>query len=281
MRLRCLLPLVCGLLLPAHAAAQSGFRGEVNVEAGYARNSADSLDAALGQRERGNASLNARLIWNGALSSNWSLDTAYVADLRHGGDVALARSQRLLASTLYVDPNRTALWHLDHTASDHGRSYLAHRIDRLSLGYGDARLVLRFGRQALTWGSGLVFHPLDLFNPFAPNATYTAYKPGADMLYGQWLFDSGADIQGVLVPRRDPVSSRLASSQSSAGIKWHGFAGQDGQLGIDLLLARDYRADVLGVGASGSWGGASWSAEVVPTRLAGNGTHTSLLANMQ
>ena len=80
------------------------------------------------------------------------------------------------------------------------------RIDRLSIAYTGAHLVVRAGRQALTWGAGLVFRPMDLFDPFAPDATDTEYKPGTDMLYGQYLFDDGSDLQAVIVPR--PAASR-------------------------------------------------------------------------
>jgi hypothetical protein len=263
------------VLLPTlPAAAQSGFKGEINAEAGYADNSSDSLDAAWGERSHGDTNLDLRLMWSGALVGNWNVDAAYLAQARHGGDVVLQRNQR----TATIDPYRTAWWPLQHTVSDHDRTYIDQRIDRLALGYSNANLVLRLGRQALTWGSGLVFHPMDLFNPFSPNATYTSYKPGGDMLYGQWLFDSGADLQGVAVPRRDPVTGRLTSAQSSAGMKWHGFAGQTG---FDLLLARDYSSAVFGIGASGALGDASWSAEAIPTHLDGGATFTSLLANMQ
>jgi len=140
---------------------------------------------------------------------------------------------------------------------------------------------LRLGRQALTWGGGLVFHPMDLFNPFAPDATYTAYKPGSDMLYGQWLFNDGSDLQAAWVPRRDPGSGHLSNSQSSGGVKWHGFAGARQQFGIDLMLARDYRAQVFGLAVNGALGGATWTAEWVPTRRPGGGTQTSALLNAQ
>jgi hypothetical protein len=60
---------------------------------------------------------------------------------------------------------------------------------------------VRVGRQALTWGSGLVFRPMDLFNPFSPTATDTEYKPGADMVYVQQVFADGSDLQLIVVPR--------------------------------------------------------------------------------
>lgn len=262
--------------LPVHA--QSSFKGEVKVQTGYETNSQDSLDAFYGEADRWDNDLRLRLMGSHSFASNWSLSAAYLLQTRYGGAVKLNREER---GTYYISPDSTALWHLDHTFRDSGNTYVAQRLDRLILGYTGAHLVVKLGRQALTWGGGLVFHPMDLFNPFAPNATDTEYKPGTDLLYGQWLFNNGSDIQGVVAPRRNPYTGSVATDWSSAGMKWHGFFGTTQQFGADLLLARDYGATVGGVGLSGPLRGGTWTAEVVPTDLAGGHVRTSLLANFQ
>jgi hypothetical protein len=267
--------------LPAMGFAQDGFRGELDLEGALAGNTADSLDAALGVRGRSEQDVRLRLMWSRTLASGWGADVAYLAVGSHGGGVTLTRREQAADPGLYVDPRRTALLRLSHVVTDHDEYYAEHRFDRLALSYSGTHLVLRIGRQALTWGSGLVFHPMDLFNPFAPNATYTAYKPGTDMLYAQWLFDSGADVQGVAVPRRNPGTGHVEADQSSAGLKWRRFVGRRQQFGVDLMLAKDYRDTVLGAGISGSAAGASWTAEIVPARLHGGGIRTSALANVQ
>jgi hypothetical protein len=277
---RVLLFALC-LVLSFRESSQAGFKGEIDLESGYAGNTRDSLDAALGERSRWDQSLTARLMWSETFSSGWSLDTAYLANARYGRGVELLRTERASDPLFPVDPDRTSLWHLNHVLIDHDQTYAEHRLDRLALGYSSSHLVVRIGRQALTWGSGLVFHPMDLFNPFPPNATYTTYKPGTDMIYGQWLFNGGADVQGVVVPHRDPDRGSVIGDQSSAGVKWHGFLGQNQTIGIDVLLAQNFRTQVLGIGASGALGGASWNAEAVPTRLDDNSLLTSYLANAQ
>ena len=268
-------------LLSAFTAANAGFKGEIDLTGSHSRNAGNSLDAALGEQNHWDQDLIVRLMWSTDLGDGWRLDAAYLAEARHGGGVALTRRRRAIDPLDAVNPSETTLMNLDHTFIDDDQTHVAHRIDRLALGYSSSHLVLRLGRQALTWGGGLVFHPMDLFNPFPPNATYTAYKPGADMLYSQWLFDSGADLQGVVVPRRDPDTGDVAADQSSAGIKWKTFFGRDRQLGLDLLLCQDYRAQVLGIGLSGPLGGAAWTTEVVPTRLDDGDVRTTFLANVQ
>jgi hypothetical protein len=277
---RTLLLALC-FVLSIHVSAQAGLMGEVDLESGYADNTRDSLDAALGERSRWDQSLTTRLMWSDTFASGWNLDAAYLLEARYGRGVELLRTERASDPLFPVDPDRTSLWHLNHVLTDHDQTYAEHRLDRLAVGYSSSHLVVRIGRQALTWGSGLVFHPMDLFNPFPPNATYTTYKPGTDMLYGQWLFNSGADVQGVMVPRSDRRTGSLTDDRSSAGVKWHGFYGQNESIGVDVLLAQNYQTQVLGVGASGPLGGASWNAEVVPARLDDNSLRTSFLANSQ
>ncbi|MDX2497114.1 MAG: hypothetical protein QNL11_04335, partial [Desulfobacterales bacterium] len=45
---------------------------------------------------------------------------------------------------------------------------LYHRLDRFFLALQPNWGSVRIGRQALTWGNGLIFNPMDLLNPFAP-----------------------------------------------------------------------------------------------------------------
>jgi hypothetical protein len=266
---------------PAPADATSSFKGELKLQGQYLDVPADSLAAALGIGGHLDSALNLRLMGEGRLGPGWSWDSALVLDMRHGEGVELERRLHAYDPALFTPPERRNWWDLQHTFTDTGKDYAALRIDRLSLAYSGEHAVIRLGRQVLTWGGGLVFHPMDLFNPFPPNAVDTEYKAGSDMLYGQWLFDSGADIQGVIAPRRDPLTGDLESDQSAAGLKWHGFAGSTQQYGYEIMAARNYRSDILGLGLSGALGGATWTAEVVPTRLSDGGLRTSWLANMQ
>ena len=119
---------------------------------------------------------------------------------------------------------------------------------------------MRFGRQALSWGNGLFYAPMDLVNPFDPAAVDKEYKAGDDMLYGQYLRDNGADVQGAYVVRRNVLSGDVEADEATVAIKYHGFAGA-GE--FDLLVAHHYGDAVIGVGASHGIGGAQWSADVV------------------
>jgi hypothetical protein len=136
------------------------------------------------------------------------------------------------------------------------------RLDRASVAYTGRKTVIRFGRQAISWGNGLLFTPMDIFNPFDPSAVDKEYKSGDDMLYGQYLLDNGNDLQAVAVVRRHPSSGEVEKDESSMAVKYHGFlAGHE----YDLLLAEHYGERVFGLGASTDYGGAVWRCDLVWT----------------
>ena len=204
----------------------------------------------------------------------WEGNLHYLADWQHGSGVTLDRQ---LADAGVTDPTEALAqsdwWRLDPSGINGNRTRSHLRADRMWLGYTGQHLVFRVGRQALTWGSGQVFHPMDLFDPFAPTATDTEYKRGADMLYGQWLFDDGSDVQGIVVPRRSPADGTLHPQSSSAALHWHraGYPMQS-----NWLLARDYGDTVLGANLSGPAGDATWSLEAVSTLKDRGGVAVSL-----
>lgn len=169
------------------------------------------------------------------------------------------------------------LFDLTDETTDRKSVAAVHRFDRLSLGYSGQRLVVRAGRHAVSWGNGLVFNPLDIFNPFSPTAVDKDYKTGDDMIYGQWLFDGGDDVQIIVLPRRDPVSHDLEADQGSIAFKYHGMeAGID----YDLLAARHYDEPLLGIGLAKDWHGAIWRIDVSVTELGDGGHATSFLTNL-
>lgn len=136
-------------------------------------------------------------------------------------------------------------WNLTDTISDNSSQLAVQRLDRLNVGYTGDKTVIRFGRQALSWGNGLIYNPVDFVNPFNPAAVDTEYKLGEDMLYAQYLLDNGSDWQLAFVQRRDE-DGNASSEQSSAALKFHGF-GLEWE--YDLLLAKNL--DELIVGAGG------------------------------
>jgi hypothetical protein len=181
--------------------------------------------------------------------SGWTFDANYQLVALYGDSFVLPDDRRR-----YFD--------LTSVIDEGSKSALVHRLDRLSLGYTSEKFVARLGRQALSWGNALFYAPMDLVNPFNPATIDIEYKAGDDLLYMQYLADSGSDVQGAYVVRRNYLSGDVDSRSATTAVKYHGFVGA-GE--IDVLLARHYQDDVLGFGASHALGGAHWSGDLVIT----------------
>jgi len=178
----------------------------------------------------------------------------------------------LLPPSLPDDDGRW--WDLTDTLGDSGSPAAVQRLDRLNVAYTGDRAVLRIGRQAVSWGNGLIYNPVDFFNPFDPVAVDTEYKLGEDMVYGQYLLQDGSDWQAVFVQRRDE-QGRATGEQSSSALKFHGF-GLESE--YDLLLAENFNQFMVGAGGLANLGEAVLRGDITFVD-ADDGWVTSLVAN--
>lgn len=203
--------------------------------------------------------------------SHWRLSLDY--QLQGQGGSQTAYQQQL---SPYQNPDKTQLFNLTQKLVNQNDLLIWQRLDRLSLSYTKADYSVRFGRQALSWGNGNLFNPMDLFNPFAPNAIDTEYKSGSDMLNVQWLLASGDEVTAIAVPRRDAQTQTLDSKQSSAAMKGYHFGET---LEWQWMVAQDYQDWVGAISLSGAWLQGAWNLDVVPTYLASKKLKTSVVAN--
>ena len=109
--------------------------------------------------------------------------------------------------------------------------------------------------------NGLIYNPVDFFNPFDPAAVDKEYKSGDDMLYGQYLQDSGNDFEFVAVWRRN-AEGDTDQAVNTQTLKYHAFIGQ-GEL--DVVAARHYDDNIFSAGGLTSLGGAILRGDAVIT----------------
>src|SRR2546430_2280216 len=128
-------------------------RLELEDTGAFARSS--SVDALLGARNRNDLIGNLRISWEPVWGS-WSFALHYVASLDDGDGVRLQRAEK----GLLLSPPPT-WFNFTETFADHAQILGTQKIDRLSIAYTSPHFVVRIGRQVLTWGSGLVFRPMD------------------------------------------------------------------------------------------------------------------------
>jgi hypothetical protein len=169
---------------------------------------------------------------------------------------------------------------LTKTIKEDSDSVWYHRLDRLFLTILPKWGVVTFGRQAVTWGNGLLFNPMDLFNPFSPADIDREYKVGDDLVFTQFSMERIGDFQFLYVPRRDPISGDVQWAQSSLAGKLH---ISQGTTEFDIMTAIHYEDTVFGLGSAGYLGGAAWRIDAVWTFLEedrGTEDYVSLVANI-
>ena len=261
----------CALTFASPLAAQD-LSGRVKQTYRCVSAGADSMVAAFGGPQYTGIYGNTRLMWSKRWGE-WAAVAHYKLSLETGESAAITRA---MSGAMPALPPST-YFDLSRTISDSDDLIATHSIDRLSLSYSAPSFVVRVGRQALTWGSGMAFRPMDLVAPFSPATMDTEFKPGADMIYMQWLMNDGSDLELIAVPRREVAGGPATMEASTFGMRYQTSVGD---LGVNVIAARDHGDWTAGLGLSGSLGGAAWNAEIVPTQLADGSVRTSGMVNI-
>lgn len=152
---------------------------------------------------------------------------------------------------------------LTRDIEDGSRHVSFHRLDRLALQWQPGDWSITLGRQAVSWGSGIVFQPMDLFNPFSPTVVDRDYKAGDDLVLIDRLLPNGHDLQLLHVLRRDE-EGHVTDEVSSTAFKWHGYWKA---LEFEVLAARHYDEEVAGVTLRVPLGQALLRTDIVGTRV--------------
>lgn len=247
-------------MLPSQVTAEFDWTGHVK-----ARLLSEHFDDGSVFRQSGDAAFvdaESDLRLNFAYSASpWKLDAAWqlLAGVGDATGLRLAAGDNPGAFEVPDRDDGRRLWNLADNLYTGSRSEWRHRVDRLTVSRVGERSVIRLGRQALTWGNGLYFAPLDIVNPFDPAAIDTEYKAGDDMLYAQYLRGNGDDIEAAVVFRRDPLTGDASADERTLAFRYN-HHGNDTQYSV--LLASSYGDPLLGFGWNRSVGGAVWRTDV-------------------
>ncbi len=165
---------------------------------------------------------------------------------------------------------------MHHLVRSTDQQHIVTEIDRLYASFSFMDISWSVGRTALSWGNGMAFSVLDIFNPFDPLRIDQEYKPGTDMIFAQYNVDSWNDIQVLVVPRRDPVDFQIDAEFSSLAVKFHRIEGRQD---LDLLLASHYDETIFGIGYANDLSGYLWRNDLlfVDTQA---GREVSALSNL-
>lgn len=257
------------LVVPAGAFADDWqFGGHLKYQLTASEYSPENIFAIYGKPNPLDHYFDARLKAD-KKTDRWHYTVHYEVLGLYGDTIQTLKALPSLPGLSPVPNDDRRLLNLSQAFSINDRFAGVGRIDRLQASYTKNQLVLRIGRQAISWGNGLFFNPMDLVAPFSPTAISKEYKTGDDMVYGQWLYANGSDMQAVLLPRRN-AGGDVDDRESSYTLKYRGTAGT---IGYDLLAAQHYNEPVIGIGLSGDWRGAVLRGDLVDQ----SGTQSAIL----
>ncbi|MCK4767884.1 MAG: hypothetical protein KAS28_05790 [Desulfobacula sp.] len=205
---------------------------------------------------------NVRLFDKFILSEKIYFEAHYEAFLKSGDTY-----KKQLYLQKYFDPSdidKRRLLDLTKTIKETEDYVLWNRLDRLFFSIKPSWGDIIVGRQAVTWGNGLIFNPMDLFNPFAPSDTVRDYKMGDDLISLGFNTELLGECNLLYVPRRDAITGEVDFKNSSVAGKFHFFAGD---IEMDVMGALHYNEAVLGLGGSGYFKDAVWRADLVWSTL--------------
>ena len=179
----------------------------------------------------------------------------------HGDTIAASLGQDSAVNQVVTDDNLRR-WDWTWNVSRGANHEAVHRLDRLALMWQPGDWSITVGRQAVSWGSGMVFQPMDLFSPFSPTVVDRDYKPGDDLILIDRLLKNGHDLQALHIVRNDR-DGELSSKAASTAVKWHGFAAN---LEFEVVAGRHYDEPVYAVSARLPVGQALMRTDLVASR---------------
>jgi hypothetical protein len=245
------------------ASLDSDWGGHIKVKGSTSWIDKESILKITGDSPYNDGYLEARIKNILNLSEDVYLESHYEAVIL-GGDTKRKTNELVKIVGLPIDENLfffnqvnddRRLFNLTKITNEENNYIAYQRLDRLCLTLKPKWGMISIGRQALTWGNGLLFNPMDLFNPFSPTDIEKDYKTGDDMVVAQWTIKPSGDIQLLYVPRRDLSAHDIQWDQSSLAGKWH-FAV--GKTELDIMGAKHYNDYIVGVGSTGYLMSAAW-----------------------
>ncbi len=260
---------LCSMSVLHACEAEWAARIQLNTSVEYYHN--DELLAKIQEHNRfSNGALDARVNGSVYLSDAISLHAAYEIIGQTRKTIPEITDTGLpLRSSLFItsrQKNNDTLFSLTKVLEQNEEYVLYHRIDRLFFSYIGELGNVYIGRQALTWGKGLLFNPADLLTPFAPSDIIRDYKAGSDMIVYQHAFERVQDLQLVGVPRKDEKGN-LSMDESTFGIKLTlPIADND----VDLFLLKNRQDPVIGAGMVSSLGNGMLRADLTWTSVNAN-----------
>jgi hypothetical protein len=162
-------------------------------------------------------------------------------------------------------------WDLEDAYLDRGSVAARHRLYRGFVSFNTAAADLRLGRQRVAWGSGRLWNPTDILNPYNPALLEREERPGVDAMLLEANLGALSRLSVVYAPPVAPARASTALHFRS------NLAGTD-----VALLAGEFHGDrVAGLDLIGRFGDAGVYAEMARTRPEGGDGYARAVAGAE
>ncbi len=252
------------VFFPLSIAADSNFRVKISTELSEASAQASDTDDTDLSTQR---LLNLRYLW-ATSSDNWAFDLQLVSELNYTPD---QERNPWLHSVSQFERQDRAYW----TLTEGTNHSLIASVDRAQLTYKSDSFRASLGRFPNSWGRGLVFHPLDVFNAFAPTLVDRDFKRGNDSLLIEYVFKSGSEFQVLTTVRKRLVEIRRPSN--TFAIK---YSIPIGMAEFETVGAIHYGDEIFGVSTALPVADIVFRTDVVRTCLDQADCHISSILNV-
>ena len=138
-----------------------------------------------------------------------------------------------------------------------GGQRIAHNMDRLFIAVNTRYVSLDVGRMALSWGTGRIWNPTDMWAPFSPTEIDKEEKQGTDLAHVTFHIPKFGSLEGVFAPLDMDHPYSYEQDDSAAGGRFRFNIGEydisfmGGAFGPDTVTGLDFTGYLWNAGFRG------------------------------
>jgi len=194
------------------------------------------------------------------LIAHYEVRTAWGDTVRVRRQVESAGTSMLsgLADVLSFN-SRSRFMDLEHESVRRSNFTLNQGWDRFQYNFTQDSWDMRVGRQAVTWGTGLIWTPTDLFVAFSPDEVDRDEKPGVDVVRFLLYPDKDTSLDLVAEPLKKGEPYEAVKEDSSLVLRAKTHVGEydvsvlGGWVEEDAIVGGDFVGYLINAGFRGEW----------------------------
>ncbi len=156
------------------------------------------------------------------------------------------------SSPLLVNPEKTnrQTIKLNWKLMSNNSIILTHFIDRFYFKQSFENASLVIGRQNISWGSGRIWQPTDLFNPINPANFSKFEKDGADAVSFKYSFGDFTDLE-MVCNFREVLADINFAGRLRTNFSEYDFSVMSGRFDKRIVIGGDFAGNFFGAGIRG------------------------------